>query len=62
LNVISILSPDAVILQNISSKKSKKIYSIIIMIKSVNISSEIPNFGRDIDFIAWCGDIIEYEL
>jgi hypothetical protein len=32
------------------------------VIESVNISSEILNFGRDIDFIAWCGGITGYEL
>jgi hypothetical protein len=50
--VISILSPGAVVLQGISSEKSKKVYSMIIMIKSVNISSEILNFRHNIDFIA----------
>jgi hypothetical protein len=62
LDVISILSPGAVILQSISSEKSRKIYSMITVIKSVDISSEILNFGRDIDFIVWCGGITEYEL
>jgi hypothetical protein len=48
LDVISILSPGAVILQSISSEKSKKVYSIIVVIESVDISSEISDFGRDI--------------
>jgi hypothetical protein len=45
-----------------SSKKNKKVYSIMAVIKSVNISFKILNFRRDIDFIAWCDDITEYEL
>ena len=31
-----------------SSEKSKKVYSMMAVIKSVDISSEILNFGRDI--------------
>jgi hypothetical protein len=52
LDIISILSFNAVVLQGISSEKSKKVYSIMTVIKSVDISSEILNFRRDIDFIA----------
>jgi hypothetical protein len=48
LDIISILSSGAVVLQSISSEKSKKVYSVMTIIKSVNISSEIPDFGRDI--------------
>jgi hypothetical protein len=62
LDVISILSSGAVVLQSMSSEKSRKVYSMMAVIKSVNMSSEIPDFGRDIDFIAWCGDITEYKL
>jgi hypothetical protein len=51
LDIILILSFDAVILQSISSKKNKKVYSIITVIKSVNISSEIPDFRRDIYYV-----------
>jgi hypothetical protein len=62
LDVISILSLGAVVLQSISSEKSKKVYSMMAVIKSVDISSEILNFRRDIDFIAWCGGITGYKL
>jgi hypothetical protein len=48
LDVISILSLDAVVLQGMSSKKSRKVYSMMAMIESVNISFEIFNFGCDI--------------
>jgi hypothetical protein len=51
-----------VILQGISFKKSKKVYSMIAVIKLINISFEMLNFGRNIDFIAWCGDITGYKL
>jgi hypothetical protein len=47
-----ILPPNAVILQSINSEKSKKVYSIIAVIESVNISFKILNFRRDINFIA----------
>jgi hypothetical protein len=60
--VISILSPGAVVLQGMSSEKSRKVYSMMAVIESVDMSSEIPDFGRDIDFIAWCGGITGYEL
>jgi hypothetical protein len=49
--VISILSLNTVVLQNKSSEKNKKVYLIIIIIKSVNISSEILNFERNIHHI-----------
>jgi hypothetical protein len=62
LDVISILSPGAVVLQGMSSEKSKKVYSMMAVIESVDISSEMLNFGRDIDFVAWCGGITEYKL
>jgi hypothetical protein len=49
--VISILSPGAVILQGMSSEKSRKVYSIMAVIESVDISSEIPDFERDIHHV-----------
>jgi hypothetical protein len=60
--VISILSLSAVVLQGMSSEKSRKVCSMMAVIKSVDMSSEILDFRRDIDFIAWCGDITGYEL
>jgi hypothetical protein len=51
-----------VVLQGISSEKSRKVYSMMTVIKSVDISSQMLNFGRDIDSVAWCGGITEYEL
>jgi hypothetical protein len=56
------LSPGAVALQGMSSEKSRKVCSMMAVIESVNISSEMLDFGRDIDFIAWCGGITGYEL
>jgi hypothetical protein len=49
--VISILSPGAVVLQGMSSEKSRKVYSMMAVIESVDMSSEIPDFGRDIHHV-----------
>jgi hypothetical protein len=60
--VISILSPGAVVLQGMSSEKSRKVCSMMAVIESVDMSSEMLDFGHDIDFVAWCGGIAGYEL
>jgi hypothetical protein len=57
-----ILLPGAVVLQSMSSEKSKKVCSMMAMIESVDMSSEMLDFGRDINFVAWCGGIAGYKL
>jgi hypothetical protein len=49
--VISILSPGAVVLQGMSSEKSRKVYSMMAVIESVDISSEMFDFGLDIHHV-----------
>jgi hypothetical protein len=34
-----------------SSEKSRKVYSMMAVIESVDMSSEIPDFGRDIHHV-----------
>jgi hypothetical protein len=40
-----------VVLQSISSEKSKKVYSMMAVIESVDMSFEMFDFGRDIHHV-----------
>jgi hypothetical protein len=46
-----ILSPDAVVLQGMSSEKSRKVCSMMAVIESVDMSFEMLDFGRDIHHV-----------